>query len=261
MQSLFKAALGLAAAATTFGATINLSTGTNNANWQVYSAGAGVFVTATSLTVAQQNGSWAPAPISISPLSGSNWISYGSIQGTACSAGQTPGNGCANANINVAGDVWTYTLNISAASLGATSGSLNYLFGADSRVNLFVGNNSFSQVWGGSAPTGAGFNTLGCSGTPVTNGGNTQAQYNNCVNTVNFGAGNLNGDGSLTLTAYVFNDPIVGSTFSVGNPTGFVLEGTVLTGAALTPEPATFGMVALVGLAGLVLRRKTSSSK
>ena len=257
MKGLFTVALGLASVATTFGAVINLSTGTNNAAWQVFVPGTG-FVTATSLTVAQQNGSWAPAPISISPISGSNWVSYGSNQGTSCAVGQTPGNGCANAVINPNGDVWAYQLTISAATLGATSGNLNFIFGADNRVNLFVGNNSLAQVWGGSAPTGTGFNPLGCSGTPVTSAGNTQAQYNTCTGVVTFSAGNLNGDGSLTLTAYAFNDP---STPGAGNPTGFVLEGTALTGAALTPEPATFGMVAIAGLAVVALRRKQSSRK
>ena len=247
-------ALGLAIATTASAALINISTGTNNAAWTVFVPGSG-FVVATSLTVAQQNGTWAPAPISISPISGANWISYSSIQGTSCTVGQTPGNGCANANIIGSGDIWTYALTISAATLQATSGNLNFIFGADNRVNLFVGNNSLSQIWGGGAPTGTGFNPLGCSGTPVTNAGNTQAQYNNCNGIVSFNAGNLNGDGSLTVTAYVFNDPGV---TGAGNPTGFVLEGTLNTNA--TPEPATFGLVGVACLAGLAtLRRKRSN--
>jgi len=258
MKGFLTFTLGVAAVATTFGATINISTGTNNAAWQVFVPGSG-FVAATSLTVAQQNGTWAPAPISISPISGSNWVSYGAVQGTSCVVGQTPGNGCANALINPNGDIWTYTLTISAASLGATSGNLNFIFGSDNRVSVFVGNNSVSQVWGGNGPNGNGFNPLGCSGTPnPTSAGNTQAQYNNCTGTVAFGAGNLNGDGSLTITAYNYNDPIVGCP-GCGNPTGFVLEGTLSTGAAATPEPATISMVVLAGLAGLALRRKRTS--
>jgi hypothetical protein len=51
------------------------------------------------------------------------------------------------------GDTWSYALTISAASLGATSGSLNFIFGADKRVNLFVGNNSVAQTWNSGTPT------------------------------------------------------------------------------------------------------------
>jgi hypothetical protein len=146
-------------------------------------------------------------------------------------------------------------LNISAASLGAVSGNLNFIFGADSRVVLSVGNGGPSEAWNtGTANNGNAYNPLGCSGTPPTSAGNTQAQYNNCVGTVAFGAANLNGDGSLTLTALVANDPIIGCPVC-GDPTGFVLEGVLSTAPVVTPEPATLSMVGLA-LAGLVLRRK-----
>ena len=254
MKALLTFALGVATVATSFGATINISTGTGNAAWQVFIPGSGN-VAAVSLTAAQSNpASWAPAP------AGSSWVSYGATQGTSCPTAATgPANGCASPLTNPNGDTWTYTLTISAANLGATTGSLNFIFGSDNRVNLFVGNNATAQIWnGGSNTNGTGYNPLGCSGTPSpTSAGNTQATYNNCVGTVSFGAANLNGDGSLTLTAYNFNDPIPGCP-ACGDPTGFVLEGTALTGAAATPEPATFGLVALAGLAGLALRRKRS---
>jgi hypothetical protein len=247
-------AMGGALAVTAFGATINISTGTNNASWQVFN---GAFVAATSLTVAQQNGTWAPAPISISPISGANWISYGSVEGTSCVVGQTPGNGCAHALINPSGDLWTYQLNISASALGATSGTANFIFGADNRVNVFLGNNSTAQAWNTGTPTnGNAFNPLGCSGTPnPTSAGSTQASYNNCVGTVAFGPANLNGDGSLSIVAFVTNDPIVGCP-ACGDPTGFVLEGTLSTIPAVVPEPATIGLIGLAGLAGFAFRRK-----
>ena len=194
MKTILQFALGSAFAAAAFGGVINISTGTNNANWQVSGPGVVGTVAATSLTVAQQNGTWAPGPISISPISGANWVSWGSIQGTSCVVGQTPGNGCANTLFNVNGDAWTYSLNITAAALGSTSGTLNFIFGADNRVSLLTGNNSVAEVWnGGSNVNGTGFNPLGCSGTPPTSAGNTQAQYNNCTGTVGFSAANLNG--------------------------------------------------------------------
>jgi hypothetical protein len=256
MKVLLHVVVCAALAGATFGGVINISTGTNNAIWQVSGPGIAVPVTATSLTVAQQNGTWAPAPISISPISGANWVSYSSVQGTSCVVGQTPGNGCANTLANPNGDTWTYSLTISAASLGATSGTLNFIFGADNRVVLGVGNGGPSEAWNTGAPTnGNAFNPLGCSGTPPTSAGNTQAQYNNCVGTVSFSAGNLNGDGSVTLTALVANDPIVGCP-TCGDPTGFVLEGTLSTTPVTTPEPATFALVGLAGLAGIVLRRR-----
>ncbi len=146
---------------TAFGGIINIATGTNNANWLVSGPGIAVPVTATSLTVAQQNGTWAPAPISISPISGANWVSFGSIQGTSCVVGQTPGNGCANTLVNAGSDNWTYALNVSAATLGVTSGDLNFIFGADDQVILAVGNGGPSQSWN---PGGNAFSPLGMLG-------------------------------------------------------------------------------------------------
>lgn len=245
MKRIFPIALAMVSVGTIFGATINLNTGV--ASWQVFAQGNGGIISAI---VVSPNGAWAPAPL------GSSWVSYGAQQSTSCTGNQVPGSGCASANFNSGGDILTYTLTISAAALGATSGSLNYVFGSDSRVNLFVGNNSSNQNWGGTAPTGNGFNPLGCSGTPVTSAGNTQTTYNNCLGIVTFSAANLNQDGSLTLTAYSFNDPIVGcAAAACGNPTGFILEGTVVTGAAPTPEPATFGLVGMASLVGLAVRR------
>jgi len=252
MKGLLTFTLGMAAVATSFGATIDISTG--SAAWQVYLPSAGSVVAVTSVS---PNGTWAPAP------SGSSWVSYGANESISCGVGQTPGNGCAHTLINPSGDTWAYQLTISAATLGDVAGTLNFIFGSDNRVNLFIGNTPSALVWnGGSNTNGTGFNPLGCSGTPPTSAGNTQAEYNNCTGTVSFGAGQLNGDGSLTLIAYNYNDPIVGvggvPCPACGDPTGFVLEGTALTGAAATPEPATFGLVALAGLAGLALRRKRS---
>jgi hypothetical protein len=256
MKVFLRFAIGVGLATSAFGAVINISTGTNNANWQVSGPGIAVPITATSLTVAQQNGTWAPAPISISPISGANWVSFGSAQGTSCVVGQAPGNGCANALNNPSGDLWVYTLTISSGALGgATSGTLNFIFGADNRVNLFVGNEPGENWNGGSNTNGTGYNPLGCSGNPPTSAGNTQANYNNCVGTVSFNASDLIA-GALTLTANVNNDPIPGCP-TCGDPTGFVLEGTLAPNAAsAVPEPATFGLMALAGLAGLALRRR-----
>ena len=253
MKVFFSVALGVAVAATTFGATIDVSTGV--AGWQVFDPNVGSNVAATTLTLSQQNPSWAPAP------SGSAWVSYGSNEGTGCTVQQTPGIGCAHPTGNPNGsDTWVYTLTITAAQLGATDGTLNFVFGSDNRVNLFVGNNNPpSQLWTGQPPNnsnGSGFSPLGCSGLPgPTSAGSTQLTYDNCLSTVSFNAASLNGDLSLTLFAYNFNDPIPGCP-ACGNPTGFVLEGTLLSGVTATPEPATFGLVALAGLAGLALRRK-----
>ena len=174
MKGLLTCTLGLAIAATTFGATIDISTGTGNAAWQVFDLSQGQFVAATSLTTAQNNGTWAPAP------TGTSWVSWGTQQGTSCVVGQTPGNGCASTNFNTTnGDTWTYMLNISAAALGATSGTLNFVFGSDNTVNLFVGNgpptgtsvSSVGNYWNQTGPPAGGFGNLGCSnpgGTPTS---------------------------------------------------------------------------------------------
>ena len=107
-------AIGLATAAISFANVVDISTGV--ASWQVSGPGVSGTVAATTLTTAQTNGSWAPAP------AGSNWISWGSVQGTSCVVGQTPGNGCANALFNSSGDIWTYSLTINSAQLaGATA--------------------------------------------------------------------------------------------------------------------------------------------
>jgi len=240
MKGIFTFALGIAVSTATFGAVIDISTGTGNANWQVFNPGA-----ATSLSVAQQNGTWAPAP------TGTSWVSWGSVQGTSCTVGQTPGNGCANTLFNPAGDTWVYTLNVSAAALGATSGTLNILFGGDDSVTLQIGTgaNQLSEQWA--------FSHLGCvTPTGPTDAGNTQVSYATCTSTVSFDATMLNGDGSLTLKGIDFNAPITGCP-GCGDPTGFILDGDIVTGGvSSTPEPATFGLVALAGLAGFAIRRK-----
>jgi hypothetical protein len=251
---------GLAATASAFGGVIDISTGTGNAPWQVLVPVLG-FVPATSLATAQQNGTWAPPP------TGSNWVSFGSDQGTSCVIGQTAGNGCASALLNPGGDTWEYALNISAAQLGATSGTLNFLFGADDSVNLFVGGgpgatSEIGQLWNQGPGLGA-FADLGCSAVAgPTNGGNTQASYATCTTALTFDPSFLNTDGSLTIDAFVFNAPIIGCP-ACGDASGFVLSGEITTGASAAPEPRTFLLVALAGLAGYTAnqRRKIASLK
>ncbi len=252
MREMLKISLGLAVAASTFAATIDISTGAGHANWQVFIQGTGT-VAASSLSGGQVNSSWATAPV------GSNWVSWGPNEGTSCVVGQTPGNGCAHTLLNGAGDVWAFSLTISAATLAASSGTLNFIFGSDNRVSMFVGLNSTTQIWdGGSQTNGQGYNPLGCSGqSGPTSAGGSQATYNNCNGTVSFNSSNLNANGSLTLSAFSFNDPIPGCP-ACGDPTAFILEGTLVTSptSSATPEPATFGLVALAGIAGWALRRK-----
>lgn len=254
MKGLLIITLGLAAAAGAFGAVIDIGTGIGNAPWQVFDPSLG-FVPATSLSTAQQNGAWAPPP------TGSDWVSLGSNQGTSCSVGQTPGNGCASTLLNPAGDTWQYVLNISAAQLGATSGTVNFVFGADDSVSLFVGGgpgatSDIGQIWNQGPGLGA-YTDLGCSadGSP-TNAGHTQGSYAACTSTLAFDATMLSVDGSLAINAYVFNAPISGCP-ACGDPTGFVLSGAITTGAgAAAPEPATFVLLAISGLAGMVAYRR-----
>ena len=245
MKKSITLAATLASFAIASGGTIDVSTGT--APWLVFVPGSGL----VPVVSVPPNGAWAPAP------AGSSWVSFGASESSSCVVGETPGNGCANLVRDPNGDVWVYSLTISGADLGATSGSVNFVFGSDNRTNLFVGANSIGQVWNGGNPSnGTAFNPLVCSALPTsTNAGNTQATYNNCPTTVPFGAGNLNADGSLTLTAYNFNDPIPNCP-NCGNPSGFVLRGNILTAAASAPEPATFGVVGLAGLGGLLLYRR-----
>jgi hypothetical protein len=239
IKNLLGCVLAMALSVTAFGANIDISTGV--AAWQVFN---GSFVNAVSVS---PNGTWAAAP------TGSSWISFDSVGSTSCVVGQTPGNGCANTLINPAGDTWVYTLTVSAATLGATSGDLSFVFGADNRVNLFAGNEP-SQTW-----TGGG-STLGCSDSPSPSPAGSTNPYT-CNTSIPFNASDLNGDGSLTLTAYVFNDPIPNCP-TCGDPTGFVLDGTLTSGAAVNsaPEPMTFGLVALAAVAGWARRRKRLSS-
>lgn len=151
--------------------------------------------------------------------------------------------------------MWLFELSISAADLGATSGSLSFVFGADDRVQLFVGNGGTEQDWGSLSPLQEGSNPLGCS----ANGGPTSAGSSNpysCLTSVTFDAANLNGDGSLTLFAYDDNDPIGGCP-ACGDPSGFVLAGTLSPGGSLTsvPEPLTLSLFG-AGLAGAVAMRR-----
>ncbi|MGD0298217.1 MAG: PEP-CTERM sorting domain-containing protein [Bryobacteraceae bacterium] len=235
-------AIGLATATISFANVVDISTGV--ASWQVFGPGVSGSVAATMLSTPQTNASWAPAP------TGSSWISWGSVQGTSCVVGQTPGNGCANTLFNPAGDTWDYSLTISSADLGGkTSGSLNFIFGADNAVNLFVGNEP-NETW-------SSFNPLGCSGNPPTSAGGSQATYNNCVGTVNFNASDLTGSGSLVLEALVTNAAINGCP-ACGDPTGFVLEGDITTAgsSSAVPEPAALPLIGLAGVALLWIRRR-----
>jgi hypothetical protein len=240
-------AIGLATAAISFANVIDISTG--SASWQVSGPGVSGSVAATTLNSGETNGSWAPAP------TGSSWISWKSVEGTSCVIGQTPGNGCADTVFNSAGDTWAYSLTISSAQLaGATSGSLNFIFGADNSVNLFVGNEP-GETWSSPSP-------LGCSGTPPTSAGGSQATYNNCTGTVNFNASDLTGAGGLTLTGYVTNAAIIGCS-ACGDPTGFVLEGdiTIAGSSSAVPEPAALPLIGVAGVALLCIRRKSGLTK
>ena len=248
IKRLLSCALAMAAGVTAFGASINIDTGV--ADWEVFVPGTGD-IAAVSVS---PNGAWAPAP------TGSSWVSFSSVASTSCVVGQTPGNGCANTLTNPSGDIWAYTLTVSAATLGATSGQLSFVFGADNRVSLFAGNEP-AQIWnGGSTTNGTGFNPLGCSGTPNPSSAGGTNPYT-CNTSITFNASDLNGDGSLTLTAYVYNDPIPDCP-ACGDPTGFVLDGTLTSGAvgSPVPEPLTFGLVGFAGVAGWAIRRRRRTS-
>jgi hypothetical protein len=194
-------------------ATINISTGI--AGWGVArDQPSPTYVAATALSQVQANSLWAGAP------AGSAWVSSSVTQGTSCVVGQTPGNGCATALVNINGDLWDYRLTISAAELGSTSGFVYFVFGADNRVDVYVGLGTTPQTWNSSSP-------LGCAASPApTSAGSSQAIYNTCASEVLFNASNLNADGSLTILAQVHNDPIP-SCSTCGDPTGFVLRGDV----------------------------------
>jgi hypothetical protein len=230
--------VSLLAASAVFGVTIDISTGIGNANWQVSGPGVAGTVAATSLSTIDSL--WALAPI------GTSWVSWGAVQGTPCSPATNLGSSCASALFNSAGDVWTYSLNVSAAQLGATSGELHFVFGADDFLTLTVGNET-PETWGSSST--AGDNPLGCVGTPPASAGNTQASYAGCTNVIFFSAANLNIDGSLTLIAAVTNAPVPGCS-GCSDPTGFVLDGDIVTGPGVipsVPEPGTFGLIGAVG--------------
>jgi hypothetical protein len=240
IKRLLSCALAMAAGVTAFGASINIDTGV--ASWEVFGPGTGELA-AVSVS---PNGSWAPAP------TGSSWVSFSSVASTSCVVGQTPGNGCANTLINPGGDVWEYSLTLSAATLGATSGHVSFVFGADDQVNMFVGNEPV-QIWSGANP-------LGCSGTTSPSSAGGTNPYT-CNTSITFNASDLNGDGSLTLTAFVLNDPIPDCP-ACGDPTGFVLDGTLTSGAVggPVPEPLTFGLVGFAGVAGWAIRRRRRTS-
>ena len=184
----------------------------------------------------------SPAP------TGTSWISWSPVQGTSCVVGQTPGNGCADALFKSSGDIWTYSLKISSAQLAdATAGSLNFIFGADDSVNLFVGNEP-GEFW--SSP-----NPLGCSGAPPTSAGGSQATYDNCVRTVHFNASDLTGAGALMLTGFVTNAAINGCP-ACGDPTGSFSKATLPLNSSAVPEPAALPLIGVVGVALLWIRRR-----
>jgi hypothetical protein len=101
-----------------------------------------------------------------------------------------------------------------------------------------------------------GFNPLGCSNSSgPTSAGNTQTSYALCDTSVTFGPANLNADGSLTLMAQSFNNPILGCP-GCGDPTGFVLEGDIVTSTVATPEPSSVALMLLgVGLVFVMRKR------
>lgn len=233
-------AVGFIAGSFCFGNGYDIST--YNGFWQVSGPGVTGSVASTSLDLAGTNGAWAPTGPSL-------WRSWGAQQGTSCVIGQTPGDGCANPLFNPSGDIWTYTLTLSASDLeGATSGTLNFVFGGDTFVTLAIGNEPV-ETWNQGGTLG-GFGDLGCSGNPPASAGNSPASYQSCVNTVSFASDDLIG-GALTLTATVTNSPIPGCP-ACGDPTGFVLQGELIT---QSPEPGTFVLVCAAGFALLSIRR------
>jgi PEP-CTERM motif len=247
MRGFLPLALGLAVAASTFGANINITSGAPGVTWTVTGPNGSGVNGANAVVVSATNSTWAAAP------TGSNWISWGAVQGTSCVVGQTPGTGCANTLFNAAGDTWIYTLTISAATLGSTFGTANIVFGGDDKVNLFVGVNQ--QIQATSTP---GYNPIYCAAPGgATSAGNTNPY--SCGASIAFTAANLNGDGSLTISLFDTNIPISGCP-GCGDPTGVVISGVVNSGVALTPEPATLGLVTLAGIAGLALRRRKRNS-
>src|SRR5579863_5166886 len=111
MKGLLTLALGVAVAASTFVAAIDLDTGF--ANWQYYSSAAGGFVPVVSVspTVDSSGGNspapvapgWAPAP------SGSSLVSFSSLEATGCGGASTPGASCAAPTVSQTGsDMWYY---------------------------------------------------------------------------------------------------------------------------------------------------------
>ena len=225
------AVAALATSAISFGALI-LDTGLASPGWQVATTGVGLG-TATILTPAQSvgNPAWIAAPNSSKWITGTylavNPGSNAALQGTPCSAvGGNPGVNCAYGTFT-ANDSYNYVLQISAASLAAQSasagGTVSVQFTGDDRATLYVGNRL-------GVMNAAGPGTLSA----VTN--------------ITFTAADLNA-GALTIYAIVNNNS---ANFNGGNTTGFVLTGN-LTGA---PEPATFGLLAVAGLAGIAARRK-----
>ncbi len=115
-------------------ASIDISHGTWPTGWFPVLAS---WCPIAATSVLPKNGTWAPPP-SVSGFE--SWVSFMPIQSTSCVVGQTPGNGCANPLVNAGSDNWTYALNVSAATLGVTSGDLNFIFGADDQPLLAVGN-------------------------------------------------------------------------------------------------------------------------
>jgi len=227
MKGLFSIAAGLALAATTFAATI--STGTpGGAAWTVYNPATGTFVHHQML----------PRRTGLGQGTGSLSVgSYGAIEGTSCVVGQTPGNGCAHTFDQPQRDIWTYQLVISAATcrdLGNVEPSSS---GSDNRVSMFVATTRRILIWRLWA-NGNGFNPL-------------------CNGTATYAPANLNGDGSLTITAYDYNDPMVPACPGCGNPSGFIVSAPSPL-APRTRGTATFGLVALAGVAGLAPAPQTS---
>ena len=229
MKKLISLALGVAVAAISFGAPITLNTG--SAAWQVATTGVGLGPV-TPLNAAQANpGNWVAAPGGASWISATylavNPSSNALLQGTPCGVAGTAGTNCAYNLFTAGGDTYHYNLvipnSVLLANTASGGGAATFQFTGDDYASVFVGNQ------------------LG-----VTYAGGPGALSS--VKTINYTVADLNVNGDLVIDAYAYNNPAAGN----GNPTGFLLAGNI----SGVPEPATFGLIALAGLAGIAARRK-----
>jgi PEP-CTERM motif len=248
MRGLLKfAAVSMLAAVPSF--AVSIGTGVTGVNWQlsqqsgpqnVASLSLGTISSAVVLTGGLPLLTVFPSGGWFVPTGGASWVgqavtdgNYETTPGNCNSAAATTTCGAA-AGATFAQYVYAYSLNS-----GATGGALNFYFTADNTVTTAQ----------------SGFNALEVrvNGSVVYSGSALNQSSVTTVSNLVVAANSV-----IQISAVVRNNTL-SATATDRNPSGFLLSGSFDPGAVTgTPEPSTYAMLGLGGLAMIAarLRRK-----